>query len=369
MYQDDEDSSVASSYEEDQMEAFIDRCSICFDSEHDLCVESCRDQFCIECFRKYIAQVVESSWGLSVTVIKCPVCNDVISKQEWCQYVPGAVVDLYDRYNEPFRSYTRTCGHCELEMTPCVYQHAHNNLYQQSGFFSDFLKTMLSSCPKEEQHIADKDHIAIYGWIKIFNRGMNEMNLLKTYKQLMKDIFQFEKCHITRYSTGQQYPHPYSYQLSISFLKASTCPDEWKSLQFNHITLFPNMNCSNCQVSMCLHCGYDSHVSLSCEENMKHLIHNAELTNEAKNTIIWTLENSRQCPSCSIMINRDEGCNKVDCSYCGHCFCWCCRSSWSDGCGFYRCSTTTNYNLTTVEYSIAQVIHMAHYFSDNIFLD
>jgi hypothetical protein len=39
---------------------------------------------------------------------------------------------------------------------------------------------------------------------------------------------------------------------------------------------------------------------------------------------------SRRCPNCSIMINRDEGCNKVDCSLCGFSFCWGCGSSWSD---------------------------------------
>jgi hypothetical protein len=38
------------------------------------------------------------------------------------------------------------------------------------------------------------------------------------------------------------------------------------------------------------------------------------------------------------MINRDEGCNKVDCLLCGYRFCWKCGSGWSQQtCGFYKC--------------------------------
>jgi hypothetical protein len=90
------------------------------------------------------------------------------------------------------------------------------------------------------------------------------------------------------------------------------------------------VNSPECKLSVCLHCGYDSHGDdIGCEENMKKLSRTL-LDKEMRKTVKWKLQNSRQCPSCSIMINRDEGCNKVDCSYCGFCFCWACRSSWSE---------------------------------------
>lgn len=54
-------------------------------------------------------------------------------------------------------------------------------------------------------------------------------------------------------------------------------------------------------------------------------------------TLILIFSHSRCCPSCSIMIHRDEGCNKVDCSLCGYRFCWACLSAWSEKCGFYQC--------------------------------
>lgn len=54
----------------------------------------------------------------------------------------------------------------------------------------------------------------------------------------------------------------------------------------------------------------------------------------------WLAENSRACPQCCTLIERDDGCNKVDCTMCGNQFCWLCMQSWQMGkCGFYRCVT------------------------------
>jgi hypothetical protein len=35
-----------------EMEYYLQRCSICFDSRLDFCLEMCRDQFCRDCFQK-----------------------------------------------------------------------------------------------------------------------------------------------------------------------------------------------------------------------------------------------------------------------------------------------------------------------------
>lgn len=99
------------------------------------------------------------------------------------------------------------------------------------------------------------------------------------------------------------------------------------------LTLF-NINSPTCRKEMCLQCGEDSHHHVTtCEENMKQLIKQNEETGsniDYIETLKWKMENSRKCPNCSIMINRDEGCNKVDCTLCGFSFCWECRSSWAE---------------------------------------
>ncbi|KAI7906419.1 uncharacterized protein BX663DRAFT_496350 [Cokeromyces recurvatus] len=331
-----EGSSIASSgssYEEQNyMEPFINRCSICFDSQLDLCLEYCRDQYCIECFQKYVIEVVKSSWGLSVTPIRCPVCNALIPKHEWSKYVPRKIIEMYDKFNKPYRSYTRACSHCETDIIPCMYNHNTTLIQQPSRLFCDLMETMLNNCPKAEKHKNHPEHISIKRWIPIYKRqDCSDNKLLVLYKHIMKDVLEFEKNHNSRSNQN------YAYNISLQFINFCVKPEIWKQIQFAHIKFFPDMICSHCKVRICLHCGYDSHIGFSCEENMKEMLSNKHIQKDIKETVRWELNNSRRCPNCSIMINRDEGCNKVDCSYCGFCFCWTCRLSWTEGCGFYRC--------------------------------
>ncbi|KAF9081885.1 E3 ubiquitin-protein ligase arih2 [Mortierella sp. AD031] len=99
-----------------EMEYYLQRCSICFDSRLDFCLELCRDQFCRDCFQKYVKEVVSNSWGLNVTMIKCPVCQDPLPLAEWSRYVDQATLAQYQQYNQPFRSFSRFCNECDNEV-------------------------------------------------------------------------------------------------------------------------------------------------------------------------------------------------------------------------------------------------------------
>ncbi|RCI05330.1 hypothetical protein CU098_005068 [Rhizopus stolonifer] len=349
-----EDSSVASSSyaDQDEMEHFMNRCSICFDAQLDFCLEYCKDQYCLECFQKYIIEVVKSSWGLSVTPIRCPVCTELIPKHEWSQYVPRKIIEIYDKFNKPYRSYTRACPHCETDMIPCTYN-CNNSSSYPFRLFCDIMEDMLHSCSDGEVHKNHTEHIAVKRWIPIYKRqDWSDSNLTTLYKRMMKDILTFEKNHILN---NQQYN--FAYNISLQFTSVCSRPEVWKQIQFAHISFFPQMNCPECKSNVCLQCGHDAHDNLVCEDNMKKMLTNKSLPKDTRDVNIP----SRRCPNCSIMINRDEGCNKVDCSYCGFSFCWACRSSWAEGCGFYRCpnvsgefevnsnATHTNNNVTVNE--------------------
>ncbi|KAF9357695.1 hypothetical protein BGX26_003273 [Mortierella sp. AD094] len=99
-----------------EMEYWLQRCSICFDARLDFCLEFCRDQFCRDCFQRYVKEVVSNSWGLNVTKIKCPVCQDTIAQSEWTKYVDQSTLAQYNQYNQPYRSFSRFCNECEHEL-------------------------------------------------------------------------------------------------------------------------------------------------------------------------------------------------------------------------------------------------------------
>ncbi|KAJ3373802.1 Ankyrin repeat and IBR domain-containing protein 1 [Allomyces arbusculus] len=99
-----------------ELAAWARQCSICFDSQLDLWLPSCRDQFCRPCFERYIEEVVNNSWGIGVSPIKCPVCLDHLARADWTRFVPQRLIDLYDKYNAPHRSVVRTCGECGIDV-------------------------------------------------------------------------------------------------------------------------------------------------------------------------------------------------------------------------------------------------------------
>lgn len=173
----------------------------------------------------------------------------------------------------------------------------------------------------------------------------------------------------------------------ISSLLASleNRPEEWRMLQFEHISHFPQFTCASCSTDFCFQCGTASwHTGQTCMDWMKQCVSNydqlkrqnesnyttatptvrqgvntrssllrgvsasiSNSTNAAVQemklaedeiaTMQWKVVNSKSCPRCCILINRDDGCNKVDCTMCGMRFCWICRSPWSEKCGFYKC--------------------------------
>jgi hypothetical protein len=50
----------------------------------------------------------------------------------------------------------------------------------------------------------------------------------------------------------------------------------------------------------------------------------------------WMDANTRPCPSCSVPIHKDGGCNHMRCGHCHASFCWACMRLRTD-CGAYKC--------------------------------
>ncbi|KAI9020737.1 hypothetical protein CLU79DRAFT_703889 [Phycomyces nitens] len=287
---------------------WMQRCSICLDQTYALCLESCRDQFCKECFARYVEEIVNTSWGLGVTRIKCPVCRETISKSEWSRYVSADIVERYDRYNQPYRSFSRHCLECETAIIPC--QGPRLEKISHEGRL-ELIGRDLSLLPKNEQVIELE---AMFEKARLSKRTLRVGQVQELYGQmapLLKQAGDYELC------SG----------ISKQLVSLETLPEAWKQIQFRHVANFPIERCTTCQRTMCLQCGEFGHGGQSCLEYLE-----TQMTGGSEDqlaTVQWKLEHTRPCPNCSIMIDRDEGCNKVDCLLCGFRFCWMCGSKWS----------------------------------------
>eukprot|EP00567_Pseudictyota_dubia_P000431 CAMPEP_0197467012 /NCGR_PEP_ID=MMETSP1175-20131217/65348_1 /TAXON_ID=1003142 /ORGANISM="Triceratium dubium, Strain CCMP147" /LENGTH=1073 /DNA_ID=CAMNT_0043003073 /DNA_START=1 /DNA_END=3222 /DNA_ORIENTATION=+ len=75
--------------------------------------------------------------------------------------------------------------------------------------------------------------------------------------------------------------------------------------------------CYKCQANFCFRCGGTPHDPVSCKDMIRW------------NTIVgtsgfWIRSNSKPCPGCRAPIEKNMGCNHMECTSCGFHFCWVC---------------------------------------------
>ncbi|KAK5802015.1 hypothetical protein F5H01DRAFT_254747, partial [Linnemannia elongata] len=301
------------------MEYYLQRCSICFDSQLDFCLEMCRDQFCRDCFQKYVKEVVSNSWGLDVTKIKCPVCQDPLPLAEWSKYVDQPTLAQYQQYNQPYRSFSRFCNGCDNEVA-ISRQHLEARAAhpQQDSAYRSVPSSLFQR--KQQQHITTTGVLEMYKDLMELCGGVT----IETVRIPKRTIADRSKV-VTRADSKRQLEVKKALvHFSKELLSLEIRPEQWKELQFLHVRWCRWDWCNNCDLELCLQCGVSSHhESETCFEHMR-----SERSDLDTGTMQWKLANTNPCPNCCILIHRDDGCNKVDCMLCGHRFCWVCREAW-----------------------------------------
>ncbi|KAG1056063.1 hypothetical protein G6F43_002016 [Rhizopus delemar] len=309
---------------------WLQRCSICLDQTYNLCLENCRDQFCKDCFSRYIEETVNQSWGLGVTRIKCPVCQEIISQGEWCRYVSSEIVAKYNKFNQPYRPYSRYCLGCQHSVAPCQSPLA-QELSRESRLGSIANDLDLFSKSTKDHSLSSLVDEVLRHFLTTCQKGSTFRigRIQELYHQIIPVL--------RKVVSHQKDLYDLASNISKQLVALEIIPEIWKQTQFRHISYFPMETCMNCGDKLCLQCGQVAHFGLSCLEHLKSELMQSTNT-EYTSTIQWKLNHTRPCPNCSVMINRDEGCNKVDCLQCGYRFCWRCGSAWTQQkCGFYQC--------------------------------
>ena len=93
-----------------------------------------------------------------------------------------------------------------------------------------------------------------------------------------------------------------------------------------------------CKFPFCFRCGQEAHDPATCA----HLSMWQEKCSNESETANWILANTKKCPKCQTRIEKNQGCNHMNCKMCKHEFCWICMGPWSDhgqntG-GYYKCN-------------------------------
>lgn len=93
--------------------------------------------------------------------------------------------------------------------------------------------------------------------------------------------------------------------------------------------------CTCCNTSFCFKCGMDYHAPTDCETIKKWLTKCADDSETAN----YISAHTKDCPKCHVCIEKNGGCNHMQCSKCKQDFCWMCLGDWkSHGSEYYECS-------------------------------
>ncbi|QLQ78506.1 hypothetical protein HG537_0A07530 [Torulaspora globosa] len=91
--------------------------------------------------------------------------------------------------------------------------------------------------------------------------------------------------------------------------------------------------------SFCFGCGYEIHAPADCN------VANAWVKKARKESenLNWVLSHTKECPKCSVNIEKNGGCNHMVCSSCEYEFCWICGGDWAPhGRSFFQCTMYKN---------------------------
>lgn len=116
-----------------------------------------------------------------------------------------------------------------------------------------------------------------------------------------------------------------------------------------HITWCPAPRCGNaitadmlhgttvkcrCGFSFCFSCHNEAHAPATCEQVKLW----QKKCNDDSETGHWLGANTKECPRCSVVVEKNGGCNHMTCRQCPHEWCWMCHKPWKGHTDYYSCA-------------------------------
>lgn len=118
---------------------------------------------------------------------------------------------------------------------------------------------------------------------------------------------------------------------NLRFCPGPNCPIVMKAED----CVAKNTVCVACKSRFCFKCGGSYHAPTDCETIKRWLTKCADDSETAN----YISANTKDCPKCNICIEKNGGCNHMQCFNCKHEFCWMCLGDWrTHGSEYYECS-------------------------------
>lgn len=108
--------------------------------------------------------------------------------------------------------------------------------------------------------------------------------------------------------------------------------DEFVSHNF-----IPSVECDHNHV-FCYNCMTDDHTPCPCEIAKEWM----KLCKDETETKHWIAANTKDCPKCGSIIEKNGGCNQMVCAKCKYEFCWICMKSWDLHTSHFSCNQPKN---------------------------
>jgi len=89
-----------------------------------------------------------------------------------------------------------------------------------------------------------------------------------------------------------------------------------------------------CSFSFCFSCQYEAHAPASCDQVKLW----QKKCNDDSETGHWLGANTKDCPRCSVLVEKNGGCNHMTCRQCSHEWCWMCNKPWKGHTDYYSCA-------------------------------
>ncbi|KAL4488495.1 hypothetical protein ABPG72_013063 [Tetrahymena utriculariae] len=105
-----------------------------------------------------------------------------------------------------------------------------------------------------------------------------------------------------------------------------------------------NLKCKCAKGYFCSSCKEDAHLPCSCSM-LKTWMELIQGKNQDAFNSIWLQLNTKPCPKCKVLIEKNQGCMHMNCKNCNFHFCWLCLGEYVNHDDFYSCNKYKNFEV------------------------